>query len=216
MEFKLLRRQVRLIKRIDEFFNYLSESGITFKLGVAAYLRGDMDTFNDKLKAIGRSEHLGDELRREIERDMYTKTLIPESRGDVLELLENLDALLDRFKAVMWQFDIQQPAVPEPLHEDANNLCAYVVEAVEAIVLSSRAFFTDLNQVANTLHKVSAWESEADYVNTRLQKKIYRMPGVELAFRNQLRDFARRIDNIADAAEDVADRLSIYVIKRSL
>ncbi len=32
----------------------------------------------------------------------------------------------------------------------------------------------------------------------------------------QLRDLVRHVDKIADRAEDVADKLSIYVIKRSL
>jgi uncharacterized protein Yka (UPF0111/DUF47 family) len=32
----------------------------------------------------------------------------------------------------------------------------------------------------------------------------------------QQRDFARSLDKIADRAEDIADRLNIYVIKRSL
>jgi len=32
----------------------------------------------------------------------------------------------------------------------------------------------------------------------------------------QLCDFVRHVDKIADRAEDVADKLSIFVIKRSL
>jgi hypothetical protein len=38
---------------------------------------------------------------------------------------------------------------------------------------------------------------------------------LELARKAQLRNFVEHIDNIADAAEDVADRLAIYAIKRS-
>lgn len=216
MEFKIFRKQLRLAKRIEEFLDHVSEAGIIFRLGILAYLKEDREAFADKLKHISRVEHLGDELRRTIEQHLYQKTLIPESRGDVLELLENLDALLDRFKGVLWQFDIQVPEIPDELDEDFGDLCTYVVESVEAIVRAARAFFKDIEQVSNDLHKVSAWESEADYVNTRLQRKIYRLEEIPLSHKNQLRDFAKRIDRIADAAEDVADRLSIYVIKRSL
>ena len=39
---------------------------------------------------------------------------------------------------------------------------------------------------------------------------------MRMSHRLQLRDFAKKVDNIADVSEDVADRLAIYVIKRSL
>lgn len=216
MEFRVLRRQVGLAKRIEAFLDYVSESGIIFKLGIAAYLRGDLDAFGDKAKQIAKIEHLGDELRRDIERNLYMKTLIPESRGDVLELLESMDAVLDKFKGVFFQFEIQEPVIPSEFNDDFNELCSHVVQTVETLVLSVRAFFKDSAAVADHLHKVSAWESEADYVNTRLQKGIYRSSVLDLARKSQLRNFARRIDSIADMAEDVADRLSIYVIKRTL
>jgi uncharacterized protein Yka (UPF0111/DUF47 family) len=37
---------------------------------------------------------------------------------------------------------------------------------------------------------------------------------MELALKLHLREFVDRIDSIADHAEDVADRLTIYAIKR--
>lgn len=216
MEFKVFRRQIKLAKTIADMLDYVSEAGIVFKLGVAAYLRPDIDSFNTKLKEITRLEHIADELRREIERQLYIKTLIPESRGDVLELLESLDTLLDKFKAVLWQFEIQIPDIPKQFHQEYTDLSSNVVKSVEYVVLSARSFFKDTDTVSDHIHKVSAWESEADYVNTRLQKQIYRSEDIDLSHKNQLRDFARRIDRIADMAEDVADRLSIYVIKRML
>ena len=89
-------------------------------------------------------------------------------------------------------------------------------ESVEAIVRSSRAFFKDISAVADHMHKVSYWETESDKISTRLQRNIFRQKELRLSHRMQLRDFVRHIDKIADRAEDVADHLSIFVIKRSL
>jgi hypothetical protein len=66
------------------------------------------------------------------------------------------------------------------------------------------------------MHKVIYWETESDKVSTRVQRAIFRNDELSLCQKGQLRDFVRHIDKIADWAEDVADRLSIYVIKRSL
>ena len=64
--------------------------------------------------------------------------------------------------------------------------------------------------------KVSYWETESDKVSTRLQRAIFNKDDLHLSQKLQLRDFVMHVDKIADRAEDVSDKLSIYVIKRSL
>ncbi len=216
MGISILKRKVGIEKQMDDFLDQVSESGLLFKQGAEAYLKGNNEAFEKKLEQISDTEHKGDALRRSLEEQLYTKTLIPESRGDVLELLENMDSLLDRFKGALWQFDIERPEINPEYHEDFKELINYVVEAVEAIVRSCRAFFKEIDTVADHMHKVIYWETESDKISTRVQRAIFRNEELALCHRTQLRDFVRNIDNIADWAEDVADRLSIYVIKRSL
>jgi predicted phosphate transport protein (TIGR00153 family) len=194
----------------------VSESGLLFKLGVDSYLKGNVESFEKKLEDITHTENQGDSLRRSLEEQLYMQTLIPESRGDVLELLENMDALLDRFKGAMWRFEIEYPAIPAEMHNEFKELVACVVDAVEAMVRSARAFFKDIAAVADHMHKVSYWEKQSDKVSTRLQRNIFRQSELQLSHKLQLRDFVIHVDQIADQAEDVADKLSIYVIKRSL
>ena len=79
--------------QIDEFFDKVGDGALSFKLGIGYYLDGDTAAFEDKLKQVNEIESRGDTLRRQIERKLYVQTLIPESRGDVLGLLENLDGV---------------------------------------------------------------------------------------------------------------------------
>ena len=114
------------------------------------------------------------------------------------------------------RFDIERPDIYSELYDDIRELTTCVVESVEAMVRSARAFFKDISAVADHLHKVSHWETQSDKVSTRIQKHVFRKPELNLSRRIQLRDFIRHVDKIADRAEDVADKLRIYVIKRSL
>ncbi len=212
----ILRKKMGIEKQVDDFLNQISEAGLLFKTGVDIYLKGKKDAFLKKADEIAEVEHRGDALRRTIEEQLYLKTLIPESRGDVLDLFENMDALLDRFKGAIWRFEIERIEIDPKFHDDFKELVNYVVEASEAIVRSVRAFFKDTKAVADHLHKVSFWETEADKVSTRLQRKIFRQEDMRLSHRMQLREFVRHVDKIADRAEDVADKLNIFVIKRSL
>lgn len=212
----LKKIQIGIEKQVDEFLDRVSEAGLLCKNGMDAYLKENMDAFEMSLASIRETEHQGDGLRRTIEQELYRKTLIPESRGDVMELLEDMDALLDRFTGLIWQFEIEKPEICSEFHDDFKELLQYSIEAVEADVLSCRAFFKDLHAVSNHLHKVSFWEKESDKVSTHLQKAIFARGDLRLSHRMQLRFFVKQVDRIADEAEDVADRLNIYVIKRML
>ena len=212
----ILKRKIGIEKEIDEFLDQVSEAGLMCQNGMDAYLKGNMEAFSQCLASIRDTEHRGDDLRRSIEQDLYRKTLIPESRGDVMELLEDMDALLDRFTGLIWQFEIEHPDICVEFHEDFKELLRCSSESVEAVVRSCRAFFKDIYSVANHIHKVIFWEKESDKVTTRLQRAIFGRPNLRLSHKMHLRFFAKQVDRIADEAEDVSDRLNIYVIKRML
>ncbi len=212
----ILKKNTSIEKEIDDFLNQFSEAGLLFKSGVDIYLNRKKDRFKRTIEEITDIEHTGDALRRSIEEKLYRKTLIPESRGDVLELLESLDALLDRFKGALYRFDIECIEIDPKFHDDFRELVRNVVNASEALVQSSRCFFKDISSVSNYMHKVSFWETESDKISTMLQKRIFRQEDMSLSEKMQLRDLVRHVDKIADRAEDVADDLSIFVIKRSL
>ena len=212
----ILKRKIGIEKEVDEFLDRVSEAGLLCKQGMDTYLKGDMEVYATYLKSIRDTEHKGDALRRSLEKDLYEKTLIPESRGDVMELLEDMDALLDRYTGLIWQFEIERPDICVEFHDDFRELLSHSVESVEADVRSCRAFFKNINAVADHIHKVSFWEKESDKVSTRLQRAIFGRKDLRLSHKMHLRFFVKQVDRIADEAEDVADRLNIYVIKRML
>ncbi len=213
---RIFTKRIGIEEQVDDFLNQVIEAGLLCQKGMNAYFHKDMNSFAEVLASIRETEHKGDFLRRAIEKDLYQKTLIPESRGDVMRLLEDMDALLDRFTGLIWQFEIEQPEICPEFHEHFKELLLYSVEAVEAVVRSSRAFFKDINEVATHIHKVSFWEKESDKLSTRLQKAIFSHADLDLSRKIHIRFFAKMVDRIADEAEDVSDRLNIYVIKRML
>lgn len=210
----IFRRTGSLIGEIDEFMDNLAQSALAFKRAVEIFLAdGRSDEFEDKRNQVNSLESRSDDLRRNIERQLYTQTLIPESRGDVLGLLENLDSVLNNFEGTLWGFSIENPDIPEVYHGDYRTLTEQATAAVEALVLASRAFFRSAESVGDHMHKVMFYEKEADKVSTKLKRRIFESD-IDLAHKQHLRHFVELIDNIADRSEDVADRLAIYAIKR--
>jgi len=210
----LFRRSRALESEIEEFMEKLSESSLMFKTAIKMYLAdGCTLNFEQKLQDVNKMESDADNLRRAIETKLYAQTLIPESRGDVLGLIENLDQLLNRFESSLWAFAIEKPDIPDEFNADFDTLTDLVVQAVEALMLASRAFFRNIDEVGDHNHKVMFFEKEADKVSTKLKKAIFGSD-LSLSHKRHLRYFVDHIDNVANWAEDVADRLAIYSIKR--
>ncbi|MCP4070683.1 MAG: DUF47 family protein [Hyphomicrobiales bacterium] len=210
----LLRRTKELEQKIDGFFDKLSEAAVVYRLAVRVYLKEGMnEEFQRRLERVNSLESEADDLRREIEQRLYTNTLIPDSRGDVLGLIETADQLLSQFEGSLWAFNIEQPDIPGEFRDGYKKLASMVVKAVDELGLGARAFFRSPHDVPAYNHKVMLYEREADVISTELKKKIFGSK-LDLARKLHLREFVEQIDSIADLAEDVADRLAIYAIKR--
>lgn len=212
----VFKNRTGIESEIDNFLDLASESGLIFIQGMNAYLEDNLEHFERHLEHMVETEKKADSLRRSVEDLLYRKTLIPESRADVLELIDRMDALLGQFKGGMFQIENERPVLPQEYREDFQKLNNCAVEALEAMTRSMRSYFKDISQVADHMHKVAFWETESDRVSSQLQRKVFRNDSYSLAEKMQLRDIIKHTDQIADQAEDLADRLAIFVIKRSL
>ena len=203
-----------LENQIDEFLDKVTEAGFVFEKAVATYLaegvNGAYDSFLDQEQEIESRE---DALRRSIESELFARTLIPDLRADVMTLLEDTDGIVNMFEANLFRISIQQPEIPAEFHPGFRDLVETVIRCVESAVLAARAFFRDMNSVRDHAARTIFLESEADKLSTRLQRSVF-SSDLPLERKIHLRYFIERIDDIANEAEDLADSLQIYTIKR--
>ena len=211
----LFKPNKQLESHIEEFLNSVSEGAIVFEQGVKCYIENDSVNFSAHLKNINELENKADDLRRTLESMLYTHTLIPEHRGDVLGLLENTDNVIDTMKETLYQFDIETPDIPNALEKDFLNLTSVSIKSAEMLVHAIRAFFVEARAVKDHLHKVLFFENEADRIGNNLKRKVFQMD-LDLSKKIHLRYFTLHIQNVSDRAEEVADRLAIYTIKRTI
>ncbi len=214
--FHLFKRTSELEQKIDSFFDKLSETTVVYRLAIRAYLKeGLNDEFQDRLERVNKLESEADELRRDIEKQLYTNTLIPDSRGDVLGLIETVDQLFSLLVGSLWAFSIEQPVIPKNYRVGYRKLTTMVVKAADELGLSGRAYFRSPYDVPAYNHKVMLYEKEADILSTSIKRDVF-SSDLDLAHKLHLKSFVEQIDSVADMAEDIADRLSIYAIKRTV
>ena len=204
-----------LAQEIDDFLDAVLEGALVFQQGIDKFLAADEVDFLRRVEQLVELEHRGDTLKRDIQTQLYTEMLLPDSRSDVLHLIRQLDEVLDLLKRRLHILEITRPDLPEWMHERYRELVAASVKSIEALVNASRSYFRDIEHVRDFAQQASFFESESDAVETRLLQAIY---GSELPLdqKQALRENVEVIGYIAHVAEDVADHLLIYAIKRSL
>lgn len=205
-----------LEQQVDALHDKIVEISMVFKKAVNLFLKEKRSSDYKKLsKEIKIIEHDADTLRREIEKRLYTQNLIPDFRGDVLQLVENLDKVINEFDDVAHGLYLEQPDIPEIYHENLKELVNQVCECAENLAFASRVFFKDFTSVRNYAQKVYFLEHETDKTTAKLLDAVF-ASDLELAHKLQLKTFLREVADIADLAEDCIDQLLIYVIKRDI
>ena len=215
--FRLFGGTKALEGQLDEFLDLLSESNILYRAGLTYYLDNggsDSDAFRQKLQQVDNMEHRADELRRGIELALYEQSLIPDSRADMLSLLEDLDYLINVFEENLYAYSIENPDFPPEYHKEMKQLAEQSALSVESLVMAARAFLRDPNAVRDHIHKVMLYEHEADQLSLALKTKIFRSE-LNLETKAHLRHFVDKVEQVSNEAEDVADWLAIYTIKRA-
>jgi predicted phosphate transport protein (TIGR00153 family) len=209
----IFKRTDLLTSQIDEFLDLVLQGGLLFKKGLYLYLEQRMPEFDQHLADLRTTEHSADILRRTVESKIYSFTLIPESRGDVLGIMEATDRVLDTAQEALKKFSIEIPHIPLEIHDLFRELTDASVGAMEAMVLAIRAYFRDLATVRDHTNKALFSEREADKIGEKMKRNIFRSE-IDLSEKMHLRSFVYRIEKISDEAESVCDRITIATIKR--
>jgi hypothetical protein len=210
------RRMRGLEILIEEFLDQVSKAALAFEQGMGFYLdKGAGEDVDQKLDQITKLERQGDDIQLRIVSTLLAKMLIPDSRADVLILLDELDELLDTLKSNFLTFAIERPQIPEELEDDVRQLTTAVVHCVESAVMAARAYFRNVQMLRDHLHKVDFYEGEADRLAIRLRKRAF-SSDLPLERKMHLTSALRAVAFVSDVAERVGDRLAVYAAKQAL
>ncbi len=211
--FSLFSTTRELVMRIDYFIDLVGEAVLHFNEGLKMYLSGDDRGFSSKVEIVKNLESRADDLLREIEAQLYVQTLIPESREDVLILLEGLDDVIDHSKNILLDFYIEKPDVPDELRGRFEKLGELALQCSNALTQAARSYFYEVKSVKDSLHRVKFYESESDYEAKIIKEELFALD-MDLGKKLHIKNFIRAIDYIPDKAEATSNHLSIAAMKR--
>lgn len=177
------------------------------------FATGDIEQLRADFGEMHRAESMADDMRRDIEVVMYSEALFPESRGDILGLLETADRVPNQAESSVRMLLNQHVKIPEAFHSTMLQLVEVSHRCVRMMLDGMAKVFSDFANAAVFAGKVDELESEADNLEVILIEQVFSsdMDGFDKLL---LRDLIKHIAQISDRAENVGDRIRIIVAKR--
>lgn len=207
----------KLESKIETYLNQVMKSILIFQEGVNDYLDGDLEGVNSRAGEISKIKEEAAEMRRYIEIYLYEEMLIPDARGDVMELLESMGDIVESSSKILGNLAIEKPDLTGKIRSSFQKLTRLTVLSIDELKNAAISYFTNLAAVKSYTEKVYFYENEVDMVESEIKNKVFSTLKIErLSHKMQIRYFAEKIAGLSDKAEEIASRLNIYVIKQSI
>lgn len=205
------------IEKINVFFDTIDQAILVFKDGVKNYLYNHLEQFNGNLETMTALETEANNLRRQIENNLYSQSALALVRGEVMGLMEQMDHIVGTLNDNLIQFEIERPYIPAELNVDFIKLTELSTLAAESVIPAAKAYFRSPEVITEKIHRVYFYEKESSKQAQSIKRKVFHnMDALKLSEKFHLRYFTLHIETLSGLAEKTADLLSIMAIKRTL
>ena len=209
------KKEQLIINKIESYLDHVDTCRDMFRRSMDGLIKFGVNRENEEsVELVHRAEALADDVRREIELDLYQKALIPESRGDVLGLLENLDDIPGMFQSLCYQMSLQKIEIPEEFRERFLHLIDVNIESYNLLRQAVLGLFYR-RDVQDKIKKMDEKESESDHIERTLIRDIFNS-SMDKADKILLKEIVVNTGDISDLVEIVSDRLTLAIVKRRI
>jgi predicted phosphate transport protein (TIGR00153 family) len=174
---------------------------------------GVSDDFSFCMDQAHKFESRADDLRDETNELMYSRVLIPESREDVMALLERVDEIPRSFEQILNMIRTQRIAFPEFLVLDIQELIRISMESCEMMAKQIDVFIKKKEGVRALMSTIDQNESHCDHIERRIITKLFDSD-LEPFLKLQLKEMVIVMGEISDQADRVSKRVNIMTMKR--
>ncbi len=211
----LWKKEQSIIDKIEGYLDQVDTCRNHFRKCIEKLLlEPDNDENQIIVEEVHRSESKADDLRRDIELQLYQRALIPESRGDVLGLLETMDAIPGMFQSLCYQFLLERIVIPEQFRERYLHLVEVNIKSYDLVRQAVLGLFYK-KEVKELTDLVDTVESDSDRIERDLIRDIF-SGKLDKADKILLKEIVINTGDISDLAEKVKDRLNLAIVKRRI
>ncbi len=214
--FFIFKKNRILYEQISEYIDFIGRVGENFEKLVKHYLKNGIDAkFEVQMEITEKEEAKADDLLALIKINLLKNSLLPESREDILILLDRVDDIIDAMNhsgQFIFSHNLKAPAF---IRDDLKELVKLSIKSTEVVRELIRNLFTKQKEIFDDTEKINNFESVCDSLQLKMIKSIFDSK-IDGCGRILLRDLTREIGSITDLCENVGDIITILNIKRAV
>jgi len=213
----MLFNSQKWVKEKIDLYCQKSEECLRLGLQVVSGCIGntEYEKWRETTLEVHRTESNADDLRREIEYFIFARSLFPESRGDILGLLERFDQIPNQIQTTVRMIVEQRINIPQILADELDSIASTTQKCVDALIKAVKLLFSDFQGVLEILGQIDAYESEIDKIQSKAIIKIFNSDLGDFQ-KILLRDLVNSISDVSNHAEEAGDFMRIIIAKRMM
>ena len=209
-----MSKQKKIESQLAQYRRAVMRCLVVFNSGIKQYCQtSDRASLQKVFNEVHYAESQADDIRREIEVMMYSKALFPESRGDILGLLEAMDRVPNQAESAVRAILIQHVIIPKSFASKLLQIVQLCDQCVSEMLDSTEKLFTDITNATVMVGKIDEIESQVDHIEADLIEEVFASQ-MDSFDKILLRDIIKHVAQISDRAENVGDRIRIIAAKR--
>lgn len=214
MNIAFWKRQRQIEKLVLGHLAEVAKAVESFRAALVAYLQDhDVDKAAKLAFETHRAEGIADDVRREVELKLLAGALLPASRRDLLQVIEQVDRLANSAEAILDYLLFQKPDIPGELAEIMLEIVDKTGEIFSRVESMIGHLFHDLSMLHGDTQAIEKIEGEIDQRERAIIKRLFKMD-LDLAKKLQLHGFVELLVEISDRAEDLSDHVDIIAVDR--
>lgn len=208
------KKNLKLMAMLDEYLNVAKETVLQFQTAILYLLEnGQDDHFIMMAEKTHQSESNADDIRRRIELFLYEKSLMPETRRDLLLIIETIDRVPNRAERIIYMYVTQKTKIHPAIENELKELLNLSVETFGETIKATLDCFGQMSNVKEANRIVDNNESLGDHLERKMVTKIFESD-LDVGEKILQKEFVLEFGAICDLCESVLDRIVICSVKR--
>ena len=208
------KKQLQIESLIYAYLDNLKMTEQHFSEALNSCLKkGVSGDFDFLTKQTHKFESKADDIREEIKALMYGKTLIPESRGDIMGLLESIDEIPRILELILHMINTQKLVIPDFIVSDIRELIEVSLDSCHLMFKQISALFKKSEELKSLVSTIDHNESHCDHIERRIITKVFDSD-IDPFQKLQLKEMIIHMGEISDQADRVSKRINIISMKR--
>jgi len=210
------RKQKEIEALVLEHLGHVDATLQAFSRSLTAYLQErDVETAEQFALETHRAEGQADDARRRIETQLLSGSLLPTSRRDILQIIEQVDRLANAAEEVLDVLLLQRVEVPAEILPEITEIGVQTNNAFVEVKEAVSGLFRKVAEALEHTKAIEHLEGEVDHLERKATKRLFELD-IDLARKLQVSGFIQRLVRLSDRAEDLSDLIELIVAARRI